>query len=282
MMINENRPQMHSPSSLNRSGFTLLELLVCIGIIGVLIGLLLPALAGARGSALQTVALSHVRSVGTQFAQFAGNKGKYPHQNLGQLPASLEGTGAYEPVGDELIIEWYPRGVIIATTDYFDHRWMWPAMLTPIDEWPDYWETWVSPRKDQELPKLEDIGLDSEIQIRDMISIEYSNSFIARPSMWLDGRDFDEASMLRPTRPHDAKYPSSKVMLWDDDLSYLSGKNRPERVDGLFDAKTPMAFADGHADALLPSDATEGAKNLYNGATTKLHNTPDGVGGRDY
>lgn len=281
-MINKYHTHIRPIGSHQRAAFTLIELLVSIGIIGVLIGLLLPALAGARGSALQTVALSNVRSVGTQFAQFAGEQGKYPQQKLGQLPPSLEGTGAYEPVGDELIVEWYPSGVIIATTEYFDHRWMWPAMLTPIDEWPNYWETWVSPRKDQELPKLEDIGFDSEIQIRDMISIEYSNSFIARPSMWLDETDFDEQSMLRATRPHDVKYASSKVMLWDDDLSYLSGKNRPERVDGLFDAKTPMAFADGHADALLPSDATEGAKNSYNGATTKLHNTPDGVGGRDY
>ena len=144
------------------NGFTLIELLVVIGIIGLLIGILLPALGGARSSALQTVAMSNVRSVGTQFEMFAGDKRHYPHQGLGEVPAGMDMGEDFEPVGDELIIEWYPGGVIIATTNYFDHSWMWPAMVAKIDEWPTYWETWISPRKDEDLPEIHefaDLGL---------------------------------------------------------------------------------------------------------------------------
>lgn len=47
-----------------RSGFTVLELLVSILIIGLLIALLLPAVANVRGTARRTQCLSHLRNLG--------------------------------------------------------------------------------------------------------------------------------------------------------------------------------------------------------------------------
>lgn len=61
------------------TGFTLVELLVVIGIIALLISILLPALGKARDSANTVKCAANLKSVGQGFAQFlAVNKGVYP------------------------------------------------------------------------------------------------------------------------------------------------------------------------------------------------------------
>ncbi|MEL7484238.1 MAG: prepilin-type N-terminal cleavage/methylation domain-containing protein [Planctomycetota bacterium] len=56
-----------------RSGFTLIELLVSISIIGLLIGLLLPALASARDSAQKLVCLSNTRQTAIGWQIYAND-----------------------------------------------------------------------------------------------------------------------------------------------------------------------------------------------------------------
>jgi prepilin-type processing-associated H-X9-DG protein/prepilin-type N-terminal cleavage/methylation domain-containing protein len=72
-------------------GFTLVELLVVIGIIAVLTGLLLPALSAARESSRQTVCASNIRQIVTAAIAYAQvNAGCWPPAHTDLLTRNLD------------------------------------------------------------------------------------------------------------------------------------------------------------------------------------------------
>src|SRR3954469_12114643 len=80
-----------------RSAFSLVELLVVIGIIALLVGLLMPALIRARESARTIQCASQLHQLGHAFAMYANaNRGRLPYWS-GWHVAGGDGTGEDDP-----------------------------------------------------------------------------------------------------------------------------------------------------------------------------------------
>ena len=71
-----------------RRGFTLIELLVVIAIIGILAGLLLPAIQSTRRAARRTQCLNNQRQVGLGILQFVNAKNSFPAAGTFYEPAT--------------------------------------------------------------------------------------------------------------------------------------------------------------------------------------------------
>lgn len=122
-------------------GFTLVELLVVISIIGLLISLLLPALAAARDEAQHAICASNLRSLGQGvFIYVDQYRGQYPIPDMNDWPfgnlagtVTPGGTGAnkYGPWGFGLL---YLTKIVSTPTVYYCTQ---PGYFGPLDT-PNY------------------------------------------------------------------------------------------------------------------------------------------------
>ena len=98
---NETAPPPKRFTMRRKSGFILVELLVVIAIIGMLIGLLLPAIQAVRESARRMQCLSNLRQIGIAMENYMTSQGsnpKYPCAVsivVGERPSIIETLGPF-------------------------------------------------------------------------------------------------------------------------------------------------------------------------------------------
>ncbi len=95
-----------------RQGFTLIELLVVISIIGILVGLLLPAINSAREAGRRAQCQSNMRNVVLAIVGYATNNNQYPPSGVFAEDATTNvGSGTVQPdPTTSVIMHWLPNG----------------------------------------------------------------------------------------------------------------------------------------------------------------------------
>ncbi len=253
---------------MKKSAFTLVELLVSIGIIALLIGLAIPALSGARQRARDTALLSNLKQTGLAMEN-------YVQRYDGWLPFATEGTPfRTAPLSD-------PRGGAI-TGDHWQLSNYWSSLFFDVAPWEEWFRVWTVPdsRRPTDTPWAIDPASGSPF-INGVSSLRYARSLFARPDIWQEGPALiDRDSVLRGVRINEVRYPSAKVSLFDDELCARI------RCDDPMGIKRGMLFLDGHAAMRALSEANPPRKprlpELSDYGALTIHDTDGGAYGRDY
>lgn len=244
-----------------RRGLTLIEVLVAIGVIGLLIAILTPALSGARTLALEAVSLNNSRQCWSIVEDYANaNQDYFPRCRPNVMYGPPGGPGGF--------------GVSNEVAASFLTRAYWYGVVRDIAPFHEFRGVLESPRRT--LP--DDVGF--------YASYWLMPAFTVKGALWTP-----VASSMSPEqlaefatdiRRSEVAYPASKVGMYDGDASYV--RRPPPRIGGLPNMKVAMAFADGHAEARNPQQASEPFPNalLPEQPAIRLHDTASGAQGRDY
>lgn len=235
-----------------RHAMTLIEVLAAVAIVGVLLGLLVPALASVREGAVEAKSLRNLRTHAQAATLYAGD-----FRDFAPFFADPDATWSIVR-GGGLTLEF----------EFFESSEVWVVAL--VDDYyqlglTQNWSVFVYP------------GGDSAIY-------QYSPSFIARPEFW--NMRTRGAGQLGPNRLSDVSFPSDKAVFveWHPKSGLPIWGGRGVAID----ARWGMAMVDGSArristDRLAkPVEAGEGSAYgaRFSIGVCGMH-TVDGVRGRD-
>ncbi len=240
-------------------GFTIVELLLVIGVIGLLLAIGLPAIGKARRSAMETLSLTNLKSIGVSVTMYQGTyDNAFPYGKRGWIIQPHEG---------------HPISTTFYTWGIYDN---WPVLFHDVAPWSENYPIWFSPGYDPTrlsmLPGGENEGQWSSGAFRP--SYRYCTTFIADPKLWSEGAGADER-LVRAIRGAEVKHPSLKALMYDGERNYYKEVTE--------DTPRPVLMVDGSAATHFDRDATEPVRNPLRGDPPwTYHDTPNGVHGRDF
>lgn len=246
----------------SRNGFTLVELLVSIGIIALLIAIAVPALGGARDRSRELGSSVNLRSIGQIFEMYTQNaKGLYP-----------------APIPDRFYPDPNPAMSQI-TMSHWQASNRWASLFLDDYPWAEHEQMYLSPGATRDLSP-------GPVVVTTFSSYRYSSSFLGHPRVWSGEKipDNDWETLEQSVKHSMVRYPSAKVLMWDEELGYIREKLQRDRWFNILE-KSPMLFADQHVETRIQAEASDPVQNFAPFAAypyRKLHGTRDGVFGRDY
>lgn len=235
-----------------RAGFTVIEVLVCVGVVALLLSLALPSLAKARANSRRSASASNVHQIGTVFSMYAQNsQDRYPAVVEGQLYRISE-------------VQWisFPYWQVVTT---------WPGIVydyLPRDDTP---KVFLSPGS-RRGPGLAETWPSS---------YAYSTSFVGSPRLWMPGAQPMPGYRVAQ-RMSSVVFPSNKALIWDEELGWMNVP--PSRTGDDLAESTLVGFADGSVRNGIPASASSPVVNPFPHPDDhqRLHNTAQGVSGRDF
>lgn len=235
-------------------GFSLVELLVSIGVIAVILSLLLPALSSAKISASKLKSLSNLNQIGASLQL-------YVDDSRGMFPFFPRDTPHL--IGPPT----QPIGILFVDDDPWSMRYLWPTVMHRVAPWDSNYANWIGVGRDSgELPWLSDSGA--------WLSPSYhmSNSFVASPQTWAPAGP----ARIQASRMAQVSYPSAKVVCFDFARPYINNPSNPELARGIL-------LVDGSAADSFDRDASQPAPNRLSDREPLIyHDTPNGIHGRDF
>jgi type II secretory pathway pseudopilin PulG len=234
-------PMIAKPSM---RAWTLIETLVCVGVISILLALLLPALHGTRTPARQAVTASNARTIGIALRTYADS-----FHDL--TPVLFDPVDKKYPPRSNLQTVRVNGRVVQGLWFYTCARYQFalsPALPASV---------LVAPGNKGYQPQRVDGTTTS-----DRTDLQLTETMYARPEYW-DRRTQVGASQWAPQKWGDIRYPSDKGFLWQQFVYGLP--NRPyQQFTGQFaSVMSTVLWADLHAEVLDQSLLPPGEPNLF-------------------
>lgn len=223
-------------------GFSLLELLVSIGIIALLLAIVLPILARSRGMARQAECLARMRGLMQGFLVVAGDQ-------QSRWPNAWHGT-EQEPYQ-----AYHPGDTTVFGLAYFDQTRYWtPLLIDAVWQQGDTGDVFACPAAIDEWP----VGGEGAVPNYGARSYMYSAALLSSPNLWASTPEGAKARANSPERhkswvlTSNVAFPANKVAL----AEVADHHGRGDQLDsGTIDAVN-AGFADGHVRRVRPSEAS--------------------------